>query len=137
MTGRILVAAALGLALAGCGARGGGGGADLEASLAAEGLRLEGFAAVDATAFGATRCRGGRVEGVHAVLCELAGDDALRRARHAADGFIGEAATGLVLDRRSPTRALLVLADRDHVDPSGRAMKKIARAFAPTDGKRR
>ncbi len=128
---------ALALLCAGCGGHPKRAGLEgIEDALAGAGLHVEGFADSEPRALAATRCRAGRIERILALLCSYATDDAVRHGRRAAEAFLGDAPTGVVLERPGAERALLVLADRDRADRSGRALQKIARAFRADGAKR-
>jgi hypothetical protein len=98
-------------------------------ALRAAGHPPAGFQAVDATPFKAQTCQGGTIDRFAAVLCEYKSPDALGLGQQAAEGWIGQAVTGVVLRR---DLFLLALADRDRVDPSGKALSALAKAFRRT-----
>jgi hypothetical protein len=127
-TRRALGALLLVAALAGCKSKPAGdpGLEDVNASFTAAGLKLDPFVPTDAQRWNAQLCLSGRIEGVEAVLCQYATNDAPRLAHKTGEEWIGTAPTGTTLDRG---RILLVLADRAHVDPNGRAIHKITQAF--------
>jgi hypothetical protein len=60
------------------------------------------------------------------VLCEYGSAEAVRLGQRAAEGWLGQATTGLILDRGN---TLLMVADRAHTDPNGRTLNKIGKAF--------
>jgi hypothetical protein len=80
----------------------------------------------DAATFSAQRCVAGPVSGVSVVLCEYGSPDALAQGKKAAEKWLGEATTGIVLDRET---ILLAAADRDHKDPKGEALQKLGKRF--------
>lgn len=138
MSFRSLALCAVALA-AGCHRPPTDGAATLEAivaSLSSDGLKVEGFGPGDARALHAARCQSGRIEGIDATLCEYQSDTALRLGHKAADEWIGSAPTGMALEYGRGVHVLLVLADRAHADPNGRAAARIAAAFRPSDGAR-
>ena len=80
----------------------------------------------EAPPFHARRCQAGTIDKIDAQLCEYPSADALPLGRSAGDAWIGQAATGVVLQRE---QVLLMLADRNRVDPQGKAIAKISRSF--------
>jgi len=98
------------------------------AALRDAGLKVEGFAPVDARRFAAIACREGRVESFAALVCDYGAPEAWPRGKRAAEDWIGSALTGTWAAR---DRLLLVLADRDRADPSGKQLSKVVHAFSP------
>jgi hypothetical protein len=92
------------------------------------GLKVEPFHPVDARHFAALACSQGRVEGFDALVCDYGTAEGWVRGKKPAEDFIGQAFTGTWATR---DRLLLVVADRDHHDPTGRSLQKVLRAFAP------
>lgn len=89
------------------------------------GLEPTPFQTVDGKAFADGKCSGGAVSGIAATLCEYPDAASAKRAEAAGLAQISNA-TGLAL---SQGRMLLVLADRERKDPSGKHINDIARAF--------
>jgi hypothetical protein len=89
------------------------------------GLAPSKFVEVDGNAFGGGKCRGGAVSGIAATLCEYPDAEAARRAEKTGVAQISDA-TGLAL---AQGKLLLVVADRERKDPSGKSINQIARAF--------
>lgn len=89
-------------------------------------LKTESFAPGDAAAFHAEKCMTGKIEGVDSVVCEYGSLDALALGKKAGEAWAGSAPTAAVLGNG---RVLLAVADRSHVDPNGKAIHKITRAF--------
>jgi hypothetical protein len=96
-------------------------------ALGSAGLHVETFKPTDARRLSATSCRQGKVEGLDALLCGYDSAEAQTRAERGAEDWIAGAVTGTWTARRS---LLLVVADRAHVDPSGKTMQKVVKAFA-------
>ena len=71
-------------------------------------------------------CYLGKVDGLEVTLCRYADAAAAEAARERGLERVGET-TGAALPSG---RLLLVIADRDRVDPTGRTINKVARAFA-------
>src|SRR5687767_9575932 len=91
----------------------------------AAGLEPTAFQKVDGKALGDGKCSGGAVKGISATLCEYPDAAAARRAEAAGLAQVSDA-TGLAL---AQGRMLLILADRERKDPSGKNINEIARAF--------
>lgn len=128
---RSLLFSALLLAAVGCGKSkpSGNGAVELQQvsdAFASASLKIENFAASDATAFHAQKCMAGKIEGVDAVVCEFGSLDALALGKKAGEAWASGAGTAAVLGNG---RTLLAVADRAHVDPNGKAIHKITQAF--------
>jgi hypothetical protein len=127
---RCILIAALTLLAGGCHKAKSDGGVQLQQvsdAFAAADLKTENFAASDATAFHAQKCMAGKIEGVDAVVCEFGSFDALALGKKAGEAWAAGAGTAAVLGNG---RTLLAVADRAHVDPNGKAIHKITRAFS-------
>jgi hypothetical protein len=77
------------------------------------------------------QCKQGLVQGVETTLCQYPTVDAARAAYPAGLIYVGEI-TGLTL---ASGKLLLIVADRDSKDPTGRTINQIAQVFgksAPT-----
>lgn len=92
----------------------------------AAGFELGSFQPADARGFGAQHCSAGLLDGVEAVVCELASPEAAPAARKAGEAWIDKALTGVVLENGN---TVLALADRAKVDPSGKRLRKITQAY--------
>lgn len=114
-------------AIAACGG-GGGAAASNDAVVAAwksAKLDVSAMTDVDPKPYSATKCRGGTVSGVDVVLCTYGSGEDAQAAEDLGLDQIG-AATGVALARGD---RLLVAIDRRKVDPSGRTLDAIAKAF--------
>lgn len=95
------------------------------------GLEPQGFAPLQKPIEGIDRkaeCHQGKVKGLEVTLCKLAGAAEARAARPAGLAVVGEV-TGLALDSG---QFLLIVADRDKVDPSGKAINQLVKTFRET-----
>ena len=97
-----------------------------KAGLAAAGLKLDALQPVDPGRFSATRCVGGPIEGLDAVVCEYGSDEAVRRGQKAGEAWVAPAVTGAALDNG---RTVLALADRARVDPNGKLIHRVTQAY--------
>jgi hypothetical protein len=131
MTGsRTKVAAALLICVMGCGDEGSYSSSPHATVAAFEVAGLEASKFTDAKKaqiekLGAKSCTAGKVSGIHVTLCRYDSDEAAKAARDKGVAAIGKA-TGLSLARGS---LLMIAADRDKVDPSGRNLNRIGKAF--------
>jgi hypothetical protein len=124
MARRLVVLVAL--LLAACGKSEGSAAADgVIAAWQQAGLETSGFEPVDGKALGDGACKAGTVRGVVTTLCEYRGAEDAKRAEAAGLAQVRDA-TGLAL---AEGKLLLVLADRDRKDPSGKTINEIARSF--------
>ena len=98
----------------------------LPEELKGAGLTVEPFQPVDGTRYGAYRCSMGRVEGLEALACEYGDPATLQANKRQVESFIGNAVTGVALDRG---KLVLVLSDRARTDPNGKTISRISRAF--------
>lgn len=73
----------------------------------------------------AKSCHTGKVSGIYVQLCEYETDDKARAGKAGGLKAIGDH-TGVSLSRG---KWLLVAIDKDKVDPSGRSVNKLAKAF--------
>lgn len=73
----------------------------------------------------AVSCFTGTVSGIHVTLCDYPNDEETKQATDAGRESIGNT-TGLVLAKG---QVLLVAADRDGTDPTGRTINTISRTF--------
>lgn len=89
------------------------------------GLEVSALTDVDAKKYLAQSCRGGTVGGVDVVLCRFDSGEDAKAAEDPGLAAVGDA-TGAALARGG---RLLVVADRRKVDPSGRTIDAITRAF--------
>lgn len=76
-------------------------------------------------ALDAKACHTGKVSGIYVELCDYANADAAEKAKKLGLKAVG-AHTGVAISRGA---WLLVAIDKDKVDPSGRTMNKVAKAF--------
>jgi hypothetical protein len=90
------------------------------------GLKVQSFQPTDPARFNAQKCLAGSVEGVDTVVCEYGSPDALTLGKKAGEQWAAGATTAAVLGNG---RSLLAVADRAHVDPNGKSIHKITRAF--------
>ncbi len=89
------------------------------------GLEVSAMAAANPKPFAAETCQAGTVNGVDVVLCDYdSGEDATAAEDLGLGTLTG--VTGAALAKGS---RLLVVADRRKVDPSGRTIDAITRAF--------
>ena len=110
----------------GCGKKGVDG--ELQAFKDA-GRNVSAFTDTDAAALGAKRCQLGTVDGVQALLCEFGGSEPAAAGMPAAHAWVGDAPSGLALQRDS---VILALADRNSADSSGQAMSSLIKIFRRT-----
>ncbi len=92
------------------------------------------FSAIPAGPFQARSCQAGTLDKIAAVLCEYGSADAAALGQPGAEGWIGQAVTGVVLRR---DLYLLALADRDLADRNGKTILAISRAFRRATVERR
>lgn len=121
--GFLFLSAVAVLAATGCGKKGVDG--EL-VTLREAGRSVEGFADTDAAPLGAKRCQTGSLDKVPALLCEYKSAEAAASGQAAAENWVGQSNTGLVLRRET---MLLALADRSRVDPHGKAIAGLAKVF--------
>jgi hypothetical protein len=117
--------------LAGCEKGGGSAPANLDGVVAAwkqEGIDGSGLSPASKGKIEGGTCREGSLDGFETVLCEFASEEAAAKAQAAGLALVGET-TGLSLVRG---KLLLVVADRNHTDPSGKRLNKIAQTFRKT-----
>lgn len=127
MAPRSLLALALVTSLA-CGGDGDGSKASADAVVAAwkaAKLDVSAMTDVDPKPYSATTCRGGTVSGIDVVVCSYGSGEDAQAAEDLGLAQIGSA-TGAALVRGT---RLLVVADRRKVDPSGRTIDAITKAF--------
>ena len=122
---RIAIATLLALAACGDDASRSASPADTIAAWRSAGLTPAAFAPLTGEPGLGDTCVRGTVDGVDTTLCRYADDAAARAARPAGLAAIGET-TGAALIAGP---VLLVVADRQHVDPSGRTINRITRTF--------
>jgi len=109
--------------LAGCGKSGIAG--EL-AELKSAGHTVSEFADADAGKLGAKKCQTGTVDQLPVLLCEYPNTEAAASGHAAAEAWGGETGTVVVLRRGS---TLFAVADRNHVDPNGKAISALAKVF--------
>jgi hypothetical protein len=80
---------------------------------------------LDAHGLGKADCERGDVAGVETTVCAFETDEAAQAAQKAGLALVGET-TGTALARG---RVLLVVADRQRVDPQGKQINKVTQAF--------
>ena len=80
----------------------------------------------DGSQFSAQRCEAGVIDGISVLLCEYPSMDASARGKHAAEKWLGESPTGVVLTNSS---VLLAAADREHKDPKGKSIQQLGKRF--------
>ena len=125
---RVAILLAL-VAAAGCSKKPTEGGVRLEQvseSFNSAGLKADNFTPTDPTRFNATKCVAGRVEDIDTVVCEYGSMDALALGKKAGEQWASGANTAAVLGNG---RTVLAVADRERVDPNGKTIHKITRAF--------
>jgi hypothetical protein len=89
------------------------------------GLEPTSFADADPAALGARQCQEGKVNGVYVTLCQFPDRAAAAKAKTAGLAKAGDT-TVVALARGSQ---LMIAADKDKIDPSGRTVNKLSRAF--------
>jgi hypothetical protein len=99
---------------------------DVESAFGKEGWKLDGFQPLDAQRFSAQKCVTGPIEGIEAAVCEFGSDEAVRRGKKAAEAWVAQAVTGFALENG---RTVLMLADRNKVDPNGKLMNKVTQTY--------
>ncbi|WP_428261607.1 hypothetical protein [Haliangium sp.] len=92
------------------------------------GLMPTPFTALEAKDMSPGVCEHGLVNGIEVVLCQYADPATARAAQNAGLARVGET-TGLAL---AAGTLVLIAADRDQADPSGRDINKLARIFRDT-----
>lgn len=115
--------------LVGCGKKG------VEAELQTfkdAGRNVSAFTDTNAAALGAQRCQTGTLDGVQTLLCEFGSSEAATAGLPAAQLWLGDAHSGLVLRR---DLVILALADRNEADPSGQSMSSLIKIFRRTSRK--
>jgi len=93
--------------------------------LEAAGVQAEGLAQANGMIAGA-ECQQGKIDGIDAALCQFKDEAAAKGGEQTGLGWVGEAHAGAAV---SSGRALLVLADRDQSDPTGKRIDEITKAF--------
>jgi hypothetical protein len=125
----IILTAVLAMSIAACGDDGGYGSplTNSAAAFGAAGLEASKFEEDKAAIkkLGAKECIAGKVEGVHVTLCRYEDEAKAKAAKSKGLAAVGKA-TGLSLARGD---VLMVAADRNKVDGSGRALNRIGKAF--------
>jgi hypothetical protein len=90
------------------------------------------FADTDPAVFGAKKCQAGVVDQLNVLLCEYGNSDDAGKSQPSAERWGGEIGTVVVL-RRGPV--LFAVADRNKVDPSGKAISALAKVFRRVKGR--
>lgn len=121
--------AVLALLIAACGSKAESAD-DIVDAWKAAGMATTVFEARDGADLGGGRCEAGRVDGLHVIVCRYDEAEAAKAATSAGLKVVGDA-TGAALPA---DRLLLVVADRDRVDPSGRAIHKLTTTFMESAG---
>lgn len=98
---------------------------DVFGELTASGLVIDGVAATDGAALAATDCTRASASKLEVTVCRYPDEAAARAAQPAGLVAVGEA-TGAALHHG---RLLLVVADRGKVDPAGKLINQITKAF--------
>jgi hypothetical protein len=109
--------------LSGCGKSGVAG--ELQA-FTENGHSVSGFNETDAGALGAKKCQAGTIDQMAALICEYGSSDAAALGQNAAETWVGEAATAVVLRRGN---MLFAAADRTGSDPAGKAVSALGKIF--------
>jgi hypothetical protein len=125
-----VVATALGMTLgAGCSKKPTEGGVRLEQvseAFSSAGFKVSDFKPADPARFNAQKCLAGQVEQLDTVVCEYGSPDAVALGKKAGEQWASGATTAAVLGNG---RTVLAVADRGRVDPNGKTIHKITRAF--------
>lgn len=100
-------------------------GAELSA-LSAAGHTAADFASSEPRDFQAAACQSGTLDKIPAVLCRYDSADALAQGQQRAEAWLGQAPTGVILRR---DLYLLILSDRDRIDPNGRVLAALSHSF--------
>ena len=100
--------------------------ADELAALDEAGIKPAAFVQADASTLKAKACQQGTVDQLPAMLCEYENADQANAAEAELEGWIGAAMTGVVLER---DQYRLAIADHAQLDPNGKRLADIARAF--------
>jgi len=109
--------------LSGCGKSGVAG--ELQA-FTDNGHSVAGFNETDAGALGAKKCQAGTIDQMAALICEYGSTDAAALGQSAAETWVGEAATAVVLRRGN---MLFAAADRSGNDPAGKTVSALGKVF--------
>lgn len=88
-------------------------------------LEMGTFAPADDVKVAGGECQQGTVDALDVIVCEYSSEDAAKRAQKAGLRQVG-AATGLAL---ASGPLLLVVTDREGVDPSGKTINNVTRVF--------
>jgi hypothetical protein len=99
---------------------------ETQAALTSAGLKVEAFKPTDPGRFSAYRCSTGKVERLDVLQCDYGDPNAARMAKRSGEAWIGAALTGVAIERG---RTLLVVADRERVDPNGKIIARITKAL--------
>lgn len=111
------------LLLAACGKSGVAG--ELQA-FTDNGHGVSGFNESDAGALGAKKCQTGTIDQMAALICEYSSPDAAALGQTAAESWVGEASTAVVLRRGN---MLFAAADRTGGDATGKTISALGKVF--------
>ena len=109
--------------LSGCGKSGIAG--ELQA-FTDTGHNVAGFNETDAGAMGAKKCQAGSIAQLAALVCEYSSTDAAALGQNAAETWVGEAGTAVVLRRGN---MLFAAADRSGSDATGKTISALGKVF--------
>ena len=90
------------------------------------GHNVSAFNDADAGTLGAKKCQTGTIDQLSVLLCEYSSPDAAALAQPAADTWVGEASTAVVLRRGN---ILFAAADRGGADTTGKTISALGKVF--------
>ena len=96
------------------------------------GHAVSAFSDTDASALGAKKCQSGTIDQIAVLFCEYAESDEAKRSQPAAVRWAGESGTSIVLHRE---KVLMALADRNSIDPTGKALSSLVKVFRRGKGR--
>lgn len=97
------------------------------AALEASGLSVQNLEEAKGLIPGADACQQGEIDGLDTAICEFSDEATAQAAEPKSHAWIAGAHSGAAI---ASGRVLLVLADRDEVDVSGKRIDAIVKAFA-------
>lgn len=97
------------------------------AALEASGLSVQNLEDRKGLIPGADACQQGEIDGLDAAICEFSDETEAKAAESKGQAWIASARTGAAV---ASGRVLLVLADRNEADISGKRIDAIVKAFA-------
>jgi hypothetical protein len=90
------------------------------------GHAVSAFNETDAGALGAKKCQTGTIDQMAALICEYSSSDSAALGQNAAETWVGESATAVVLRRGN---MLFAAADRSGADQLGKTISALGKVF--------